>query len=718
MKVLIVPYFKTLPHRQREVDECIMKNALDETIDRIVLLSEVDFTPFGKIEVLRVTDRPTFQHAFYQVSYGEEDIVIVANSDITFEGLENLKFVDWKDTVLALSRHDIKTDGTIKLWNHPDSQDVWIFKGSMKPFFCNFHIGRYGCDNRLAHELLQAGYKLYNPANKIIAKHLHLVRSESGKYSPVPEPYKLVPVCAWYKVPKIKVPKILHIGLEAYPLECVIGRELRRASDYHFINWEKYCKNHAFIDSETKDLFEDECIKWSEWADLVFMQIQTPGIISEELASRMSGKIIDTTKQELSTDILGYTQKRLCDWLRYKSGSSSPEYFNARKGVHGLELQQVPEEYSQLLMWFKKQKFESYLELGVGRGGSFLLNTLFQPNLKSSIAVDNSSYWQGDQSKSIKEKLNWLGDKGISAFFWDMSTDEYFEPIKENTKWDCIFIDADHSYEGVRRDYENAMRHIKKGGYLIFHDIASKSCPGVVRMWNEVKNKNSIEFIHGDNCGIGIVQVTHSIIKKNNAIVIVETRRNKGLKECIENHKKYLPDWKIVVFCSTDNIGEIPEGCEIEILNSNKLDSNEYNTLLTSVKFWNKLNYEKVFIAQVDGFMRRKGIEEFLKYDYIGAAWNWSKEKENHGGNGGESLRTISVMKQICSMYSWNPQEGNEDVFFVNKMRESEIGVLPGIEECKKFGVETIYSENPLCCHAISRYLKKEQINKLKNGVV
>lgn len=35
---------------------------------------------------------------------------------------------------------------------------------------------------------------------------------------------------------------------------------------------------------------------------------------------------------------------------------------------------------------------------------------------------------------------------------------------------DMLFIDADHSYDGVKRDFETWFDRIKKGGYFAFHD--------------------------------------------------------------------------------------------------------------------------------------------------------------------------------------------------------------------------------------------------------
>ena len=35
---------------------------------------------------------------------------------------------------------------------------------------------------------------------------------------------------------------------------------------------------------------------------------------------------------------------------------------------------------------------------------------------------------------------------------------------------DILFIDGDHTYEGVKTDYENWIQTVKPGGYVLFHD--------------------------------------------------------------------------------------------------------------------------------------------------------------------------------------------------------------------------------------------------------
>ncbi len=51
----------------------------------------------------------------------------------------------------------------------------------------------------------------------------------------------------------------------------------------------------------------------------------------------------------------------------------------------------------------------------------------------------------------------------------------------DNETFDWIYVDADHTYRGVKRDIEAAAPKIKKGGLIIFNDFAriSRSSLGV-----------------------------------------------------------------------------------------------------------------------------------------------------------------------------------------------------------------------------------------------
>lgn len=69
---------------------------------------------------------------------------------------------------------------------------------------------------------------------------------------------------------------------------------------------------------------------------------------------------------------------------------------------------------------------------------------------------------------------------------------------------DLMFIDGDHSYEGVKADFENFNCLVKKGGFVVFHDITDNEYHRhygcfVEKYWQEIKhNYKHWEFIDGN----------------------------------------------------------------------------------------------------------------------------------------------------------------------------------------------------------------------------
>ena len=204
----------------------------------------------------------------------------------------------------------------------------------------------------------------------------------------------------------------------------------------------------------------------------------------------------------INLTILNQPINEIVDWLKNEAGVSDKNYFKANfQG--GLELQQVPEEYAQLLVFFRESKIKKYMEIGIGNGGSFLVNTCaLKDSLIKAIAVDNLSYSQ--TKEGLEKRFNTAKHFGVNLEFFNSDSVLFLKNCKE--KFDCIFIDGDHSYQGVKADFIEAKKLLGPKGYLIFHDIASRNCPGVRQLWQEIKNDKCKEFVASDTCGIGVWQ--------------------------------------------------------------------------------------------------------------------------------------------------------------------------------------------------------------------
>ena len=96
----------------------------------------------------------------------------------------------------------------------------------------------------------------------------------------------------------------------------------------------------------------------------------------------------------------------------------------------------------------------------------------------------------------------------------DPSTLKKVKEILKSKPLDFLFIDADHTYEGVRKDFEMYSKLVRKGGIIAFHDIVpgpSKDVGGVPKLWGEIKHSSNYMEIVKDwkqgECGIGVAYV-------------------------------------------------------------------------------------------------------------------------------------------------------------------------------------------------------------------
>jgi predicted O-methyltransferase YrrM len=78
---------------------------------------------------------------------------------------------------------------------------------------------------------------------------------------------------------------------------------------------------------------------------------------------------------------------------------------------------------------------------------------------------------------------------------------------------DFLFIDGDHTYEGVKSDFEMYSPLVRAGGLVAFHDIVPDrfETTGEVHIyWNELKQRGYeqrelIDLVGSRGYGIGVV---------------------------------------------------------------------------------------------------------------------------------------------------------------------------------------------------------------------
>jgi hypothetical protein len=161
--------------RNDEIKACLDKNLSNPLIDHVHLMcdgTETTVPNHSKIVVHHINHRPTYNDYFREMDSYPDDIRIIANADIYFDQTLSLALSMPDNDCYALTRYDVTPEGPVLVKN-PESQDVWIFKGHLKPINGDFFPGTWACDGRIAWEIRHAGYHITNPCKSIIIYHLH-----------------------------------------------------------------------------------------------------------------------------------------------------------------------------------------------------------------------------------------------------------------------------------------------------------------------------------------------------------------------------------------------------------------------------------------------------------------------------------------------------------------------------------------------------------------
>jgi SAM-dependent methyltransferase len=157
------------------------------------------------------------------------------------------------------------------------------------------------------------------------------------------------------------------------------------------------------------------------------------------------------------------------------------------------------DEFMRLIDEAREIGVKEVLEIGTCRGGTaYLFYKLLGANV-TTIDVRPLLF--------TRAVLPLVSRGKIRVIRGDSHSMKTLEKVS-NKKYDLLFIDGDHSYDGVKRDYEMYSRLVRPGGLIAFHDIYS---PGVAKFWNEVKHGHIyIEIINksrNSSPGIGVLKL-------------------------------------------------------------------------------------------------------------------------------------------------------------------------------------------------------------------
>jgi radical SAM superfamily enzyme YgiQ (UPF0313 family)/GT2 family glycosyltransferase/cytochrome c-type biogenesis protein CcmH/NrfG/predicted O-methyltransferase YrrM len=189
---------------------------------------------------------------------------------------------------------------------------------------------------------------------------------------------------------------------------------------------------------------------------------------------------------------------------------------------------QVREEFVELLKIFRSLKPKYVLEIGTANGGTlFCFTKLAAPDATIiSIDLPNGPFGGGYPEHKIPLYRAFAGKNQVLHLIRKDSHSQ--ETLTEVLKvlngnyLDFLFIDGDHTYDGVKKDFEMYQSLVRTGGVIAFHDIVKHPpelrCE-VEKLWQQIKHsfqhKELIKDINQNWAGIGVL-VKSCLEKPNN----------------------------------------------------------------------------------------------------------------------------------------------------------------------------------------------------------
>ncbi len=154
------------------------------------------------------------------------------------------------------------------------------------------------------------------------------------------------------------------------------------------------------------------------------------------------------------------------------------------------------EEIRRLLSVVAEEKPGTVIEIGTATGGTLFLFCRTVADDASIISIDLPGgkfgggyfWWRVPLYKKFR-KLS----QTLHLIQADSHADDTLQRVRktlDGKKADLLFIDGDHSYAGVKMDFEKFSPLVRDGGLIAFHDIVVHpdfpDC-GADRFWNEIK---------------------------------------------------------------------------------------------------------------------------------------------------------------------------------------------------------------------------------------
>jgi cephalosporin hydroxylase len=219
-------------------------------------------------------------------------------------------------------------------------------------------------------------------------------------------------------------------------------------------------------------------------------------------------------------------QARHLSQLRYSSADPSLLIETLWRS-HFFRPLQKKSEILRLVEIVNSLRPQTICEIGAAGGGTTFLLAQAAASNATVITVDTAF------TPSRRDAISRFALEGqkiicLQNDSHDAETVRLVRDCLPDQRLDMLYLDGDHSYEGILADFQLYSPLVRAGGIIVFHDIVpdfktrygigtSSDVGGVPQFWEELKASHGeveeiVEDTEQDGFGIGILRVSDMVI--------------------------------------------------------------------------------------------------------------------------------------------------------------------------------------------------------------
>lgn len=232
---------------------------------------------------------------------------------------------------------------------------------------------------------------------------------------------------------------------------------------------------------------------WKSQSDVEYLDWTSKYTDTDELidTNQLCDRNHHIKNYESAIDELSKQLNKITPYTKLTDAKSLVDYCLNFDLMHKCIFMQVYEEILTLSYWLEGFKPHNVLEIGT-MGSTFWIISKLSTGKKVSVDIEPRD--------SIVH--HFMHGEDWRFFCGDSHTDEMFNNVRDFCpKYDFIFIDGDHTYDGVKKDFEKYRNLLSPRGVIAFHDIdpnhifADSYAGQVYKFWQELDEGTKINLV-------------------------------------------------------------------------------------------------------------------------------------------------------------------------------------------------------------------------------